>query len=405
MKASSPVGEIGEAVRAIILPAFGEVLPKTVIKNMVLVVNAIMSLSCLNGGWYGRLTLWAIARTMSTDASVKSRRKRLGRFLNNKRFDVDKALAALVSLTGVEHWGSLVPILIDQTSLCNNAVQAIVASFVHNRRSVPIGMKTFDHTDIPDGQNILEWDFLSQLIDKLTPSIAPILVMDRGYAKLRHIKNLIENRALFVIRGCRNVIVQYGDSRGSHRLSLGRLPHRQGKAVRYRNVRYKDGEEQLVDIIVYRGRDFKEPWFLIVPPGSEEFLETARVVQWYRWRMKIETTFRDFKAQLGVRKGLQLRVDRPVRMARIMICLAIAYLFLLGLGDTGQARRTRKELEVRRRRSRHGTTRTLSALTVAMLTIQSLMLQDMARLVNLFFSLAEGWDKGIFSEAIDSILA
>jgi len=48
-----------------------------------------------------------------------------------------------------------------------------------------------------------------------------------------------------------------------------------------------------VDVVVYRERGFKEPWFLLAPAGKEDILPTEKVVELYRRRMNIEVTFRD----------------------------------------------------------------------------------------------------------------
>ena len=41
------------------------------------------------------------------------------------------------------------------------------------------------------------------------------------------------------------------------------------------------GKEK-IDVIVYRKKGFKEPWFLLVPANSEDLLPTELVVEWYR---------------------------------------------------------------------------------------------------------------------------
>jgi len=365
-------GAASAELRSVLFHHFGRYLSKPVIKNMQLVVDAVLLLSTSNRGWYGRLSLWGIARCMGLQTTLKARRKRLGRFLCSKRYAVDAAMRGLLSFSGVLRWGDVVPVLLDQTSLCKDAVQAIVASFVHGTRSVPFDVCTFAYEGIKGSQNLLEWGFIRGLLQRLRPAVIPALVMDRGYAKLRHISNLAKENALYIIRGCRAVMVEYHDNKGSHRVSLGRLPHRQGIAVRYRNVKYRDDGAEVVDIVLFHGRGHAEPWFLILPPGKEELLPTATVVQWYRWRMRIETTFRDFKSHLGVRKGLHLLNDQCVRISRIMVCLAISYMLLLALGGTQEAADARRCNEVRRRKSRHGTRTTLSTLTVALMTLEQL---------------------------------
>ncbi len=77
--------------------------------------------------------------------------------------------------------------------------------------------------------------------------------------------------------------------------------------MRYRNVLLRRNKSELVDIIIYREKGFKEPWFLIGPAGVEDILSDDKVVALYRERMQIEVKFRDLKTHLGVR-GLCLEV-------------------------------------------------------------------------------------------------
>src|SRR6266566_5063781 len=79
----------------------------------------------------------------------------------------------------------------------------------------------------------------------------------------------ILGRQPFLLRARRKVIVQTKVRGRQRRLSLGRLPHRMGRPIRYRHVLYHSQKAEPVDVIVYRGKGFQEPWFLIVPPDSE----------------------------------------------------------------------------------------------------------------------------------------
>ena len=107
---------------------------------------------------------------------------------------------------------------------------------------------------------------------------------------------------------------------------MGRLPHRSGRATRYRHVLYQSQKAEPVDVIVYRERGFEQPWFLLVPPDSESWLPTPEVVRLYRQRMQIEHCFRDWKSHLGLR-GLHLQVDKSRRLLRLLIgsCLGRNY--------------------------------------------------------------------------------
>jgi hypothetical protein len=371
------------------------------LKSFTEVVDALLVLATSTRGWYGRLSQGDIARAMVTTGSAKSRAKRLWRFLRNARLKAEQMLGGLLGFTGVKFWGEIVPILIDQTSLCADMVQAVVASFPMGNRAIPVAVQTFQTQDA-QGQNAHEWSLLQRLLNGLGSAIRYVLVMDRGYAKAAHMVQLLKLSAMFVIRGCRNIVVQYHDGKPCCR-SLGRLRHRQGVAVRYRNVRYMAAWLLRVDIIVYRQRGFAEPWFLIVPPDSEQTMPTEQVVQWYRWRMRIEVTFRDFKSCMGVRRGLRFVVEPADKMARMLCCLAVAYTILLALSQTPPARAVRKDMEVRRRTARHGTRRTLSALSVAILTLIDAIFTTDGGLYRLLAALMGCWTHGVFSEGLDAM--
>jgi hypothetical protein len=387
---------IAEAVRRY----FGGSVSRPVVTAMIEVLNALLLTATAHRGWYGRLTLWSIARAMTCAGKAKSRYKRLTRLLGNLRFDLPQSMRSLIAFSGIAHVHGLVPVLIDQTSMCKDLVQTIVACFVHGSRSIPIAIETFEHCGIARSQTFAEWKLIKRVLDCIIDAMHVVFVMDRGYAKSFLLHKFQLAHALFIVRGCRNVIVQYHDHRGSHRLGLGRLPHREGVATRYRNVRYLDGGVFIVDIVVFRGRGFKEPWFLIIPSGREDQLPTDRVVEWYRWRMRIEVTFRDFKSYLGVRKGLHLLPGNPDRMARMLVCLAIVYIVLVALGETEEAAQMRRNMEVRRRTARHGTRRTLSVLTIAFLVLSELFLGSFASALQLLKEMMNSWTHGLYSTAM-----
>ena len=82
--------------------------------------------------------------------------------------------------------------------------------------------------------------------------------------------------------------------------------------------------------------------------------------------MRIEQGFRDWKTHLGVR-GLRLESNKAVRMGRLLLSLALAYIALLLLGSHDGVQNQRLRFETLRRKPRHGTRRTLSVLSHAML--------------------------------------
>jgi|GEM_PF-1808013 len=176
--------------------------------------------------------------------------------------------------------------------------------------------------------------------------------------------------------------MRYEENGKTCRKALGRLKHSLGKPRRYRNCLYQGRKEIMVDVVVYREKDFKEPWFLLVPSGKEDILPVERVVELYRRRMNIEVTFRDFKSHLGLR-GLSLRVRKGERLDRLLGAVVLAYILLLVLGMSEIGKSLRKRIEILRSKARHGTRKTLSVLTISLFALSDSFLLTRDNLINI----------------------
>ena len=302
-------------------------LKKTITRNLSCLIFAFVLLLRTYRGWYGRLTLSGIARCFPARATSKNRYKRLTRFLDNENFQMVDLTTDLARLTYPEE--DLLPVIIDQTQIGD--VQVISANVPAEGRSIPLATSTFEYGKIETSQNRLEEEFLTSLSSRLPKGIKVVEIADRGYGKSILLKNRLKRRELFIIRGRRDVIMHCKENKRTCHRSLGRLKYSLGKPRRYRNCLYQGKKEIKVDVIVYRERSFKEPWFLLVPSGKEDILSTERVVELYRRRMNIEVTFRDFKSQLGMR-GLSLKVRKGERLDRLLGVMVLTYILLLVLG-------------------------------------------------------------------------
>lgn len=340
-------------------------LRKSVVKNLAHLVIALVVVLRTPRGWYGRLSLSALARGMCTPGKVKSRYKRLNRFLDNPFFDGLSLSRGLGELVLGKEKPAFLPVMVDQTAVRD--VQVLAASYASEGRALPLALASFEHSQIKISQNDFEEAFLERLARMLEGWISKVVwIMDRGYARASLLKKCRQSNKLYIIRGRREVIIQYSEEGQMRRINLGRLRHREGIPRRYRNLFYQDTIKEKVDVIVYRGKGFAEPWFLLVPPNCEALLPTELVVEWYRARMNIETSFRDFKSSLGVR-GLRLEVRKAERLEHLLAGLAISYLLLLTLGVSSLGRQLRKQMEVLRKHPRHGSRRTLSVLSIALM--------------------------------------
>lgn len=310
-------------------------------------------------GW---LTLCAISRTMPLDENEKARSKRLYRLLRNRSLDGTEMTPLLVRLALGANPRGWIPIVVDQTNV--RGTQVIMAGVRVAHRVLPVAFACFEYEKIHKSQNIIENSLLLLIASCLPPGCKPIFIMDRGYARASLLKQLRLLNIPFVVRGRSNTIVRTR----RERISLGRLSRRIGRASRRSNVAYQDTAQEPVDVVIFHDPGFKEPWFLLVPAGSQAQLPTADVVQLYRERMHIELTFRDWKTHLGVR-GLRLEVDAAPRLGRLLLALSIAYIIAVLLGAGEIAARIRAHSEVLRSTPRHGTRRRLGALSIGILAL------------------------------------
>lgn len=310
----------------------------------------------------GGLTLCALSRTLPLEENEKARSKRLYRLLRNPSLDGTEMTPLLVRLALGRNPCGWIPIVVDQTTV--RGTQVIMAGVRVANRVLPVAFVCYEYSKIRKSQNIIENSLLLLIASCLPPLCKPVFVMDRGYARVSLLKHLRTLGIPFLIRGRSNTIVRTG----GQRLSLGRLPHSSRRACRYVNAAYQDSSKEAVDVVVFRDPAFKEPWFLLVPPGSEAQLPTQDVVDLYRQRMHIELTFRDWKTHLGVR-GLRLEVDAAPRLGRLLLALSIAYVLAVLLGSGEIAAPVRAYSEVLRSKPRHGTRHRLGALSIGILAL------------------------------------
>ncbi|HVO82157.1 MAG TPA: transposase [Terriglobales bacterium] len=356
-----------------ILPAVAELiaayfagLRRTVRKNLTRLTSAFLRLALSVRFGYGGLHLTSVARVLPEGKKFKRSYKWLGRFLQCKYFDPSSLAECMLALMLGETPPPWVIVLVDQTTI--DGVQVVNAAIPFQGRAVPVAWVDFEYpwkTLTPPSQNTVERYLLTWLGLAAPPRVRLILVFDRGYARVGLIQDLNRGPQPFLIRARSKVIVEAEVRGRRRRLSLGRLPHRSGRATRYRHVLYQSQKAEPVDVIVYREQGFQQPWFLLVPPDSEAWLPTAEVVRLYRQRMQIEHCFRDWKSHLGLR-GLHLQVRKSERLLRLLMGFTLAYLMVLLLGQDPLAQRLRPLFEHPRRHPRHGTNKVLSVLSIAL---------------------------------------
>jgi hypothetical protein len=361
-------------------------LRKWLALNLALLTLAMLQLWRGARSGHGSLTLAAVSRALPLEERARARSKRLARLLCNKHL-VGSALTPLLvrlALGRRPHRGR-VPIILDQTTL--RGTPTLLAGVRVAGRILPVAFACFAYATLRKSQNALEFALLLLVTASLPPGCTPLFVLDRGYARAALLAQCRQAGIPYLVRGRRGTMVRLG----GQRLALGRVPYRQGEAVRYPHVLYQDTRREPIDLIIFHDPAFQAAWYLLVPPGSRRQLPTARVVALYRQRMHIELTFRDWKTHLGIR-GLRLEVDIAPRLERLLLALTVAYTLAVLLGAGPAARRVRADCEVLRTTPRHGTRRRLSALSVGILLLSLARFATLAAraLTQLLAALARG---------------
>lgn len=343
-----------------LLDLYRGVIRITLLRNIALLTHALLTLFHGARGANGWLSQAALARCLPLESSPKGREQRLSRFLDNPRLTPEILIPLQIALVlGIQATGS-VPLILDQTTI--RGIQTLLIGTLFEGRVLPVAFSCFTHAGIRKSQNTLEHALILTVMSCFPAESRPLLIMDRGYARVALLEKLRREGIPFLIRAKAKVIVYY---QGKPRL-LGRFTVKPGQMRRYQ-VLYHSRKKEPLDLIVFRGKGYQETWYLLVPQDFS--LTTQEIVDLYAKRMSIEQGFRDWKTHLGVR-GLVFRAPNPApRLTRLLLAFSLSYLICLALGATAEADTIRTFVEIPRRKPRHGTTRTLSALAIGIIRL------------------------------------
>jgi len=204
---------------------------------------------------------------------------------------------------------------------------------------------------------------------------------------------LRQPKTSFILRTQGKVMVWRKKHGRLRKCPIHRLRLHHGQPRRLERILYRGQHPIELDLVIYYEPGHKGPWYLLVPPGSADWLPKEKVVTLYRRRMSIEQGFRDFKTHLGVR-GLQLQVRITERVQRLLQAFTLAYALIVSLGMSRVAQEARQRLEDRRCTARHETTQILSARTIAALLLCGLcaeLLQSLSITIDRLLLLTLRW--------------
>lgn len=366
-----------------LLWAYRGMVRVTILKNIALVTHALITLFSGARGGNGWLSQAALSRCMPLGIGPKERAQRLHRFLNNVRLTPEVLIPLHIILACGTNLRECLPMILDQTTI--RGIETLLIGLVYEGRVLPIAFSCFMKRQIHKSQNILEHSLILAAMSCFPVAYRPWLILDRGYARVSLLIRFRQEGIPFLCRATRAVKV-YLNGKGQ---TLGRFKIKPGQLRRY-SVLYHSEKKEPLDLVIYFGKGYQEPWYLLVPSGTS--LTAKEIVELYGKRMSIEQGFRDWKTHLGVRGLVFYGEHAASRLNRLLLAFSLAYLLCLALGSTEEAQAVRAFVEIKRYKPRHGTTRTLSVLSIGILrlSLKKLSKQAYRSLLRIIARLSRG---------------
>jgi hypothetical protein len=341
-----------------LLPAIAGLCPfllETQAANLALLVGALLSKRTLCLTALARcFPVPAERRTAAPAHELLHRLKRLSRFLGNGRVDpVAVQLACVPAILARLGHPRRVGLVVDWTSwdttvprIAGGGVrkyQALTVGVPRRGRVLPLLTVVYERDKLPaaGSQNRWEEEALARVLAALPAGVRPVVVGDRGFGRAELIAWLQARGVDYVLRLRRGAQITEADGTrwklGAEGLAPGRT--RWAPGVRYGT--YHDRPRELWVNLACSWRppprvrgtkppaEQTEPWYLAT---SLEGLGCA--LAWYRQRMWVEETFRDWHATFGLEDAL---VGSAERLGRLVAALglATAWLHLLALPEVG----------------------------------------------------------------------
>lgn len=270
----------------------------------------------------GHVHLPKIALCLPVPGAIKNALQHLERFLQNRLVEPTEWYLGITKALLKRFAGSEVELILDATDLCDRNPMLFLAAR-YKGRAFPLLWRMLP----ADGcSRFTEQKALLEKIVSLIPAHTRVVLMaDREYGSADMIRFCAEQGWHFVLRLKKN---RWCRLRSGHAFQLQELPLRPGTDWCEDGITMDDvpGVSLSLSCTWSTESDDDEPWYLLsdLPAGRS-------VPARYVGRFSIEEMFRDFKEQ-----GFHLektRLRETERVSRLVMCVCLAYVFALLLGE------------------------------------------------------------------------
>lgn len=288
---------------------------------------------------FGLLAAWHIhlpkvALCLPIAGNLKNAQQRLERFLQNPAVLATAWYKGVARAVLTRFQGAEIELILDATDLGDRHPMLFVA-LRYKGRAFPILWRMLSQEGCSP---YTEQEALLREVADLLPANSPIVLMaDREYGSADLIRFCQKHGWHFVLRLKKN---RWCRLRCGRAFQLGELPLRPGADWCEDGIPLDDLPDQRFALCCGWSEQHPddEPWYLLsdLPAGRT-------ILTRYVGRFSIEEMFRDFKEQGFRLEKTRLR-DRE-RVARLVFCVCIAYVFALLLGEAVEARGLRRLVE------------------------------------------------------------
>jgi hypothetical protein len=281
------------------------------------------------------------------------RLKRLSRFLGNEQVDpVALQLAWVPGVLARRGHPRVIGLVMDWTAWDAQLLglvgggtrpyQVLTIGVPRRGRVLPLLSVVYERDQLParGSQNRWEEEALAQVLRALPLTVHPFVIGDRGFGRAEFIAFCQKWGVGYVLRVRRKAQITPATGPAWKLGTEGLRPgeRRWVPAVRYGTFNNRPRELWINLACTWcpppgrrakRGKEYQEPWYLATSLRS-----LREAVAWYRQRMWLEETFKDFHSGFGLDAT---RISTARRLGRLLaaLTLAVAWLYLLDLPEGG----------------------------------------------------------------------
>jgi Transposase DDE domain len=281
-----------------------------------------------------------IARAMPLDTTELSKEQRLRRFLDNERLSLDDHYHPLLqaSIHGLQ--GQRVQLLIDRV-LLRDQHNILVVSLGFRRRAIPLVWQALPHRG---ASGLHDQQALLQAAVALLPPNVRISVHGDSEFRSRTLFGWLRAQGYDALLGLRGDVRLYGDSLGAAsgqplaqfvaplpgEPGVGRRRRHRTSPVNYLASVWVGEQDRVGPVSVLAWWERDDDGKMILHAVMTNLPATAATKAYGKRRMWIEMVFRDW--QSGGFGLNDCKLPDTSRVVRLMLVLAIAYLWLVSIG-------------------------------------------------------------------------